>query len=116
MKEDGQYSAIGELDQIFEDSKDCNLNIDKSQKILQSPPVFSMGKCPHHCMGGACMHGFTNVARSMSPIKAGYQCPPEAPKKINNFIKKQYLKINFHEKISTNFKIIKKFFYIIFSF
>ena len=86
MKEDGQDSAMKGLDQPFEGSKDWNLNIDTSQEILHPPPVLSMGKCPHHCMGGACMHGFTNVARSMSPIKAGYQCPPEAPKRIKNFM------------------------------
>ena len=115
MKEDGQDSAIKELDQPFEDSnqpfedsnepfegsnqpfedpnqpfegsEDWNLNIDdSSQEILHPRPVMTMGKCPMHCMGGACMHGFTNVAPSMSPIKAGYQCPPEAPKKIKNFI------------------------------
>ena len=102
MKEDGQDSAIigwdqpfegsleGSFEGSFEGSKDWNLNIsDTSQEILQPRPAMVMGKCPMHCMGGpleACMHGFTNVAPSMSPIKSGYQCPPEAPKKLKNFI------------------------------
>ena len=80
----------GSLEGSFEGSEDWNLNIDDtSQEILQSRPAMVMGKCPMHCMGGAleaCMHGFTNVAPSMSPIKSGYQCPPEAPKKLKNFI------------------------------
>ena len=87
MKEDGQDSEFKVLDQPFEDSEDWNLNIeDTSQEIQQPRAVMLMGKCPMHCMGGACMHGFTNVAPSISPIKSGYQCPPEAPKKFKNFI------------------------------
>ena len=93
MKENGQDSAIRGLDQAFKDSKDWNLNIDtsfssgESPEIIQSPTVLSMGKCPHHCMGGACMHGFTNVSRSMSPILSGYQRPPTTPKRLNPLLK-----------------------------
>ena len=51
-------------------------------------PAMVMGKCSMHCMGGAleaCMHGFTNVAPSMSPIKSDYRCPPEASEKNKKF-------------------------------